>query len=49
MIGLAFALYLAHTLFDVKGEPREPFNSFAGVSLLRRLHCPGSANNERFG
>ena len=49
MIGLAFALYLAHTLFGVKGEPREPFNIFAGVSLLRRLHCPGSANNERFG
>jgi hypothetical protein len=44
IIGLAFALYLAHPLSGMKGEPYEPFFSLSGTRLLHRLPFSSPAN-----
>ena len=47
MIGLVFALYLAHTLSWTEGEPCEPYFGFFAACLLQPLPCANTANQER--
>ena len=47
MIGLVFALYLAHTLSGTEGEPCEPYFGFFAACLLQPLPCASTANQER--